>query len=100
VPGALFQGETTKGKAMHPLLIELIDLLNEIRKANERRARDSFGQDVREMRVDYIGAAFYCNRKRIGSLGCIEALDALANGVHRFEDFDIADATRVKLEQL
>lgn len=86
---------------MDKLLLELIELLNEESKCNEKYNRENLGRTpARELRVDYMDAVFYMGRKKLGSLGVIQAMDALANGIHRFEDFDLNDATKVKLERL
>ena len=84
---------------MNPLLRSVIDQLNDACKKFEREKRDNPGRPVREIRVLYIDADFYQGRKKrpIGSLNVIQALDALANDVTRFEDFDISDADRVVL---
>ena len=84
---------------MNPLLRSVIDQLNDAYKKFEREKRDNPGRNVREIRVLHIDADFYQGRKKrpIGSLSVIQALDALANDVTRFEDFDISDADRVVL---
>ncbi len=84
---------------MNSLLRSVIDQLNDAYKKFEREKRDNPGRPVREIQVLYIDADFYQGRKKrpIGSLNVIQALDALANDVTRFEDFDISDADRVVL---
>ena len=84
---------------MNPLLCSVIDQLNDAYKKFEREKRDNPGRPGREIRVLYIDADFYQGRKKrpIGSLNVLQALDALANDVTRFEDFDISDADRVVL---
>lgn len=87
---------------MNPLLYSIIEqlttrhkLIQEMRK--DSRFRPDGKQNVRGIECDYVDVDFYMGRRKkpIGSLGLIEALDALANDVHRFEDFDIHDADRV-----
>ena len=84
---------------MNPLLRSVIDQLNDAYKKFEREKSDNPGRPVREIRILYIDADFHQGRKKrpIGSLNVIQALDALANDVTRFEDFDISDADRVVL---
>lgn len=84
---------------MNPLLLSVIDQLNDAYKRFEREKHENPGRPVREIRVPYIDAEFYQGRRKrpIGSLNVIQALDALANDVTRFEDFDISDADRVVL---
>ena len=73
-----------------------------MKKKRDLAKRDACGREshaTAEIRVDHIDAEFFQGKKKrpIGSLNVIDALDALANDVTRWEEFDLSDADRVQL---